>query len=196
MSSFLPCSTELLSSYYFVKQKKCKRGLSKAKVLTHGWTMYLPPNLVSNLHPPSLSKPTRCNQHKGPTAPGGAQSPSSSPDAAPISGVGSGSPFICLQGGISSTTRAGIRSCTPASCHQVRRTSLLLTESTNQLLGFSRRRRQGLSISLPFSNHLLNDKGLRHRSSSLLALALLPASTLPHCHKTRLVSQSFPNTLC
>lgn len=126
MSLFLPCSTELLNSYCFVKQKKCKRGLSKSKVLTHGWTMYLPSNLVSSLHPPPLSKRTRFNQHKGSTAHDGAQSPSSSPDAAPISGVGSGSPFICLQGGISSTTRAGIRSHTPAPCphsHRVRKTS-------------------------------------------------------------------------
>lgn len=83
--------------------------------------MYLTSNLVSNLHPLPVSKWTRFNQHKGPTAHGGAQSPSSSPDAAPTSGVGPGSPFICLQGGISSTTQAGIRSHTPAPCPHSRR---------------------------------------------------------------------------
>lgn len=83
MSSFLQCSIELLNSYYFVKQKKCKRGLLKSKVLTHGWTVYFPPNFVSNLHPPPPSEPTRFDQRKGPTARGGAQSLPSSPAVAP-----------------------------------------------------------------------------------------------------------------
>lgn len=83
MSSFLQCSIELLNSYNFVKQKKCKRGLLKSKVLTHVWTLHFPSNFASNLYPPPLSEPTRFNQRKGPTARGGAESPSSSPDVAP-----------------------------------------------------------------------------------------------------------------
>lgn len=83
MSSFLQCSIELLNSYYFVKQKKCKRGLLKSKVLTQVWTVYLSSNFASHLYPPPLSEPTRFHQHKGPTARGGAQSPSASPDVAP-----------------------------------------------------------------------------------------------------------------
>lgn len=96
MSSFLQCSIELLNSYYFVEQKKCKRGLLKSEVLTHVWTIHFPPNFASNLPPPPLSQQTRFNQRKGPTAPGGAQSPSSPPAVAPtalptawLSGAGS-----------------------------------------------------------------------------------------------------------
>lgn len=48
MSSFLQCSIELLNSYYFVKQKKCKRGLFERKVLTHACTGCFPPNSASN----------------------------------------------------------------------------------------------------------------------------------------------------
>lgn len=114
MSSFLQCSTELLNSYYFVKQKKCKRGLLKSKVLTHGWTMHLTSNLVSNLHPPPLSKPTRFHQEEKPRA-----------EHLP--------PLFKP----------------PPEC-------------------------QGPATSI----------------------ALLPASSLPHRRETRLVSQSFPNTLC
>lgn len=58
MSSFLQCSIELLNSYYFVKQRKCKRGLSELKDLTHACTGWFPPNSVSHLCPlPSTPVP-------------------------------------------------------------------------------------------------------------------------------------------
>lgn len=58
MSSFLQCSIELLNSYYLVKQRKCKRGLSELKDLTHACTGWFPPNSVSHLCPlPSTPVP-------------------------------------------------------------------------------------------------------------------------------------------
>ncbi|RMC00896.1 hypothetical protein DUI87_22582 [Hirundo rustica rustica] len=52
MSSFLQCSIELLNSYDFVKQKKCKRGLLKSKGSHPCLDCVFHPNLWSNLYPP------------------------------------------------------------------------------------------------------------------------------------------------
>lgn len=68
MSSFLQCSIELLNSYYLVKQRKCKRGLSELKDLTHACTGWFPPNSVSHLCPlpstpvPVATTPRCCRQ--------------------------------------------------------------------------------------------------------------------------------------
>lgn len=73
MSSFLQCSIELLNSYDFVKQKKCKRGLLKSKGSHLCLDCVFHPNLWSNLVPSTWAEPTP-PAAKGPTAPGAAQS--------------------------------------------------------------------------------------------------------------------------
>lgn len=143
MSSFLQCSIELLNSYYFVKQKKCKRGLLKSKVLTHVWTVYFPSNFASNPYPPPSSEPRRFNQRKGPTTRGGAQSPSSSPDAAPtawLSGAGSERRFPANSGSFRSVTGRNQRH--RPGWNKKPRTSLASPLSPSQNLVFSRQRAQ------------------------------------------------------
>lgn len=68
MSSFLQCSIELLNSYNFVKQKKCKRGLLKSKGSHLCLDCVFHPNLWSNLVPSTWAEPIPAAA-KGPTAP-------------------------------------------------------------------------------------------------------------------------------
>lgn len=152
MSSFLQRSIELLNSYYFIKQKKCKRGLLKSKVLAHVWTVYFPSNFASNPYPPPLSEPARFNQRKGPTTRGGAQGPSSSPDVAPtawLSGAGSERRFPTNSGSSRSVTGrnqqhrpAGIKSHAQLGVPTLTESGeprFLPAESTNWLSDFSGR---------------------------------------------------------
>lgn len=68
MSSFLQCSIELLNSYNFVKQKKCKRGLLKSKGSHLCLDCVFHPNLWSSLVPSTWAEPIPAAA-KGPTAP-------------------------------------------------------------------------------------------------------------------------------
>lgn len=67
MSSFLQCSIELLNSYNFVKQKKCKRGLLKSKGSHPCLDCVFHPNLWSNLYPPPGPNPP-ASSSKGPNS--------------------------------------------------------------------------------------------------------------------------------
>lgn len=67
MSSFLQCSIELLNSYNFVKQKKCKRGRLKSKGSHPCLDCVFHPNLWSNLNPPPGPNPS-ASSSKGPSS--------------------------------------------------------------------------------------------------------------------------------
>lgn len=109
-------------------------------------------------------------------------------------------PFLSLHGEISSAARAGIRTHTPSLASPLSLNQNLVCSWQRAEPGswdFSRRRSGGPSISLPFYKHLLYDKGLQHRESSFLALALLPASTLPSSLRdTFSCTINFLNILC
>lgn len=167
MSSFLQCSIELLNSYDFVKQKKCKRGLLKSKGSHPCLDCVFHPNLWSNLYPPP--GPNRAaSSSKGPNSsrccPESVVPPCTTlevlfwPEAAGGRGYqnqlhpGLRELFPTGSSPSASLTAAalpGLQSQTSAALllSRARAPRLLLAESVKQILDFSRRRSEGLSIS-------------------------------------------------
>lgn len=74
MSSFLQCSIELLNSYNFVKQKKCKRGLLKSKGSHPCLDCVFPPKFVEQPVTLHLGQTHQPPAAKSTIAPGAAQS--------------------------------------------------------------------------------------------------------------------------
>lgn len=193
MSSFLQCSIELLNSYDFVKQKKCKRGLLKSKGSYPCLDCVFHPNLWSNLYPPP--GPNRAASiSKGPDS--SWRCPESTvppfmtlaglfwPEAAGGRGYQNQlHPWVWAQRALpyglqplcfahSSTARAGVTDqlSTPPS----QGTSLSPGREHQTHLGLlQEEKRRTEHLSLLFK-HLLHDTGLRHPSSSFPAPALLP----------------------
>lgn len=169
MSSFLQCSIELLNSYDFVKQKKCKRGLLKSKGSHPCLDCVFHPNLWSNPYPPP--GPNRsASSSKGPNSsqccpepvvppfmtlevlfwPEAAEGRGSQnqlhPWARAWRALPSGPQPLCLA--LEAGPRAGGTAQPLLLLSRARTPHFLLAESTKQILDFSRRRSEGLSSSL------------------------------------------------
>lgn len=169
MSSFLQCSIELLNSYNFVKQKKCKRGLLKSKGSQPMSGLCFPPKFVEQPIASTWAELTSLQQQGArqlPVLPRVRRAPFYGSGSAVLARSSWGRGYqnqlqprvwawralpyrlqpLCFAPS-SSTAWAGVTAQPSVLLSPARAPRFLLAESTKQILGFSRGRREGLSIS-------------------------------------------------